>query len=108
MFVPRTAPDVAAVELDGEAVLYDEDRKTVHLLSPTATVLWNCLRWQTARSPRSQQTLLTHMVSPPRLLWTTIRVACDVGRHNLLVGVIADPEPQPELLDADELSDESG
>ena len=36
---PRHHPAVAAVELDGEAVLYHEDANTVHLLNPSATIV---------------------------------------------------------------------
>jgi PqqD family protein of HPr-rel-A system len=32
---------VATVELDGEAVLFDERSGSLHLLDPIATVIWN-------------------------------------------------------------------
>ncbi len=32
---------VAWVEVDGEGLLYDEVRKRVHVLSPTATLIWS-------------------------------------------------------------------
>jgi len=38
---PAAWPWVATAVLDGEAVLYDEQRHTVHRLNPTATALWN-------------------------------------------------------------------
>jgi PqqD family protein of HPr-rel-A system len=41
-FVPCLAADVSSVVLDGEAVLYDESSHRVHLLNPTATVIWAC------------------------------------------------------------------
>lgn len=41
-YVPRRGAHVASVELDGEGVLYDERTGDLHLLNPTATVLWSC------------------------------------------------------------------
>ncbi len=38
---PRMVPGVASVELDGEVVLLDEEHQ-VHLLNPTAGLLWAC------------------------------------------------------------------
>ena len=35
--------DVASVELDGEIVLYDDGRRRLHRLNPTASTLWQCL-----------------------------------------------------------------
>jgi hypothetical protein len=34
---------VAAVELDGEVVLYDQQQRTVSVLNPTATLVWATL-----------------------------------------------------------------
>ena len=41
-FSPRPRSGVAAVELDGEAVLYDEATGRTNLLNPTATAVWFC------------------------------------------------------------------
>ena len=39
-FAPTRAPSAYTVELDGEAVLYDEVADRLHLLNHTATLLW--------------------------------------------------------------------
>ncbi|MGH6998029.1 MAG: PqqD family protein [Phenylobacterium sp.] len=41
-FAPAVAPSVSSVELEGEAVLYDEATETVHRLNPTAALAWAC------------------------------------------------------------------
>jgi len=41
-FVPNAKETVAAVELDGEVVLYEEEFGGAHVLSPTASVVWSC------------------------------------------------------------------
>ncbi|MDP8961426.1 MAG: PqqD family protein [Actinomycetota bacterium] len=39
---PRPRP-LASVELDGETILYQEDSGGLHVLNPTATLVWRCL-----------------------------------------------------------------
>ena len=41
-FVPRPRDGVTAVELDGEGVLYSEETGGLHVLNPTATLIWTC------------------------------------------------------------------
>jgi PqqD family protein of HPr-rel-A system len=38
---PKTREDLAVVELDGEAVVYDESTGNLHHLNPTATIIFN-------------------------------------------------------------------
>lgn len=40
---PRRRPQIAWVQLDGEAVLYDEESGDVHVLNPTGAIVWECL-----------------------------------------------------------------
>ncbi|MGH9247605.1 MAG: PqqD family protein [Acidimicrobiales bacterium] len=42
ILVVSRRPDVAMVELDGEAVLYDDGTNRAHVLNRVATLLWNC------------------------------------------------------------------
>lgn len=37
---PRQAPDIAERYVDGEIVLYDPQRQTVHVLNATAAFVW--------------------------------------------------------------------
>jgi len=37
---PRTRPDLTVVEIDGEAVVYDEVEDRLHYLNPTATLVF--------------------------------------------------------------------
>jgi hypothetical protein len=39
--VPRCPPTVASAELDGELVLYDEDRRRLIVLNETAALVWS-------------------------------------------------------------------
>ena len=38
---PKVREDLAVVELDGEAVVYDEANNLIHHLNPTATIIFN-------------------------------------------------------------------
>ncbi len=38
---PKVRDDLAVVEIDGEAVIYDEDSGQLHHLNPTATVIFS-------------------------------------------------------------------
>lgn len=46
--VPQIAENVAWVELDGEGVLYDEYGQRVHVLSPSATLIWSGIDGRTS------------------------------------------------------------
>lgn len=39
----RPPPDVEWVEVEGQAVVYDQSRDALHLLDPIATVVWHLL-----------------------------------------------------------------
>jgi len=39
---PRARTDLAVVELEGEAVIYDPVSDELHQLNPTATIVFNC------------------------------------------------------------------
>jgi hypothetical protein len=41
-FVPRRGTGIHTVELDGEAVLHDEEDGRLHLLNATGALLWAC------------------------------------------------------------------
>lgn len=41
-FVPRQRKGVAAVEIEGEGLVYDEASNAWHLLNPTGYVVWLC------------------------------------------------------------------
>jgi hypothetical protein len=46
--VPYVPESIAWAEVDGETVLYDEVQKKVHVLSPTATLVWSGIDGRTS------------------------------------------------------------
>jgi hypothetical protein len=96
-FAPRAAAHVASVEIDGEAVLYDEERETVHLLSPTATVLWNCFDGSGTIAEIAADVADAYEVDVAIVCEDIVRTTRELGRHNLIAGVVPDPEPDPDV-----------
>lgn len=41
-FVPRARRACSKIELDGDVILVDDDSGAVHLLNPTARIVWSC------------------------------------------------------------------
>jgi hypothetical protein len=46
--VPAVPATIASVEVDGEAVVYDERRQSVHVLNPTAMLVWTGIDGRTS------------------------------------------------------------
>jgi hypothetical protein len=42
-FVAQRRQETLTVEIDGEAIIYDESQEVAHLLSPTAAIVWEQL-----------------------------------------------------------------
>lgn len=49
-FVPRRREHVITAELDGEAVLFNEDTGRIHALDRIAALVWSCLNGATVRA----------------------------------------------------------
>lgn len=39
---PKKRDNLLYRELDGEGIIYDQEKSMVHTLNPTATLIWNC------------------------------------------------------------------
>ena len=94
-FVPERAPSVYTVEIDGEAVLLDEDANRLHHLNHTAALLWACFDghariWELA-AEIAEELGLAH----DTVLADTLRVVRELGREGLLAGIRAD-EPESD------------
>jgi PqqD family protein of HPr-rel-A system len=88
---PRARPDLTVVELDGEAVIYDEATGDLHRLNATATVVFSLLDGSTTLDDLSADLAATYGV-PPTQVGEQVRALVDglAGSH-LLVG--AEPDP---------------
>jgi hypothetical protein len=86
-FVPRSRETVASVELDGEAVLYDEETGEAHVLSPTATVVWFCCDGGGTIEEISKDIAEAFATDPGAVREDVLRVVREFGGLGLLDGV---------------------
>jgi hypothetical protein len=88
-FVPVQSPHTFVVELDGEAVVLDEDANRIHLLNQTATLIWNCLDGEV--DVRGLAVEIGEVLGLPfeQVLADTLAVVRNLGDEGLLDGVTA-------------------
>jgi hypothetical protein len=93
-FVPVRGTWVHTVEIDGEAVLLDEDENRLHHLNHTAALLWSCFDGQAAVGQLAAEIADELDLPLDAVLDDTLRVVRELGREGLLLGVRAErPEP---------------
>ena len=90
--IPVPYGAVVGVELDGEAVLYHEEAKTVHVLNPTATIIWNCLDGRIGLERLCLDLGEAFEVPVERLRSDVVNAVRELGRQGLLQGVQPDTE----------------
>jgi hypothetical protein len=91
-FKPVKTSHVVGVELDGEAVLYQESARTLHLLNPTATVIWNCVDGESDLDSLADALAAAFSVDLQRVRDDVLEVVRQFGRQGLLDQVAPDPE----------------
>jgi hypothetical protein len=88
-FVPSVRPTVADVEIDGEAVLYDETRAAVHVLNDTAALVWACCDGTGTVASIAADIAAAFRMEPDSVLADVIDVVRRFAREGLLVGIAA-------------------
>lgn len=91
------SPHVAAVELDGEAVLYHEQLRIVCVLDPTATLIWNSLDGEDDLATIAEQLAAQFGAPVGEVTDDVVTGARDLGARGLLADVAADPDVLTEL-----------
>jgi hypothetical protein len=100
-FVVDFRSSVAAVVLDGEAVLLDGDTGAVHTLNPTATLVWQCCDGA-ARLGEIIDDLadVFHEAERAAIAADVLDLARQMARQGLMQGVRAEPpEEEPHQHD---------
>lgn len=99
-FSATREPAVVGVELDGEAVLYHEELRTVCVLNPTATVVWNCLDGSSDLETLCEDLAEAFSVDVGSVRKDVLDIVREFGRQ----GLLEDVEPDPEVVAAYTLS----
>lgn len=91
-FVPQPKSTVATAELDGEAVLYDEEIGSLHTLDPIGTVVWSCFDGTASLSEIAGELAAAFGTGAGTVADDVLALARQLGRQGVLHGVAADPE----------------
>ena len=88
-FAPARSANVYTVEIDGEAVLLDEEANRLHHLNHTAALLWACFDGHAV--VRDLAAEISEELDLPfeTVLADTLAVVRDLGTEGLLDGVSA-------------------
>lgn len=90
-YVARRVQPEAAVELDGDEVLYVPDPPRLFTLNPTARVVWHSLDGVVSVGGLAEELSDEFGVERERMLSDVLGLVRELGRSGLLVGVTADP-----------------
>ena len=91
-FVPHQHSAVASIELDGEAVLYDDITGALHVLNPSASVLWACFDGTGTIGELADDLAEAYSVDREQVLADALETARQLGRAGLLEGVAREGE----------------
>jgi hypothetical protein len=92
-FVPRRAPSTHTVEIDGEAIVLDEEQNRLHLLNASATVVWTCCDGSGTLAEIAHDLADTVDRPADQLVSELVALARTLGAEGLLDGVSPDPGP---------------
>ena len=92
-FVPRQAPKTHTVEIDGEAIVLDEEQNRLHLLNVSATIVWTCCDGSGTLAEIAEDLAEAVGNPPEQLVAELVDLARTLGAEGLLEGVAADPGP---------------
>jgi hypothetical protein len=90
-FVARKGDEVVSVELDGEAVLFHEQDETLHVLSQSATIIWNLLDGHSSLDKIAELIAEAFRVEFEVMRRDVIGAVRNLGARGLLEGVPGDP-----------------
>lgn len=88
-FLALARPEVAGIELAGEAVLLDEAGE-LHLLNSTATIVWHCCDGSASLAEIAAELAISFVAGQNEIERDVIETARQFGRKGLLEGVQAE------------------
>jgi hypothetical protein len=90
-FVPARGTRAYTVEIDGEAIVLDEEQNRLHLLNATATILWACFDGQSTLAAIADDVAETVALDAAQITDEVVALARTLGAEGLLDGVVPDP-----------------
>src|SRR5690349_9485981 len=92
-FVPVRASRTHTVEIDGEAIVLDEEANRLHLLNASATIVWTCCDGSGTLAEIAADLAEAVGRAPEQLVDELVTLARTLGAEGLLDGVAPDPGP---------------
>jgi hypothetical protein len=89
-FVANPRREVVTVEIDGDAIVYDELRETTHLLNPTGAIVWGLLDGETRLDELSADLAEVFGVGVEEVLADVVALVRELGQRGLLEHVTAE------------------
>ena len=89
-FVAHPRREVVTVEIDGDAVVYDELRETTHLLNPTGAIVWRLLDGETRLDELSADLAAVFGLGVEEVLADVVALVHELGQRGLLEHVAAE------------------
>jgi hypothetical protein len=94
---PKVRDDLTVVELDGEAVIYDEINGDLHRLNPTATLVFSLLDGSATLEELAHDIADAYSMPVDEVIVQVRELAEQLAASHLLVG----SEPDPADMDGD-------
>jgi len=94
-FVAQPRREVVTVEIDGDAVIYDELLETTHLLNTSAAIVWALLDGETRLDELSADLAEAFGIGVGEVLADVVRIVRELGQRGLLEDVSSE-EAQDE------------
>jgi len=91
-FVAHPRREVVTVEIDGDAVVYDELQETTHLLNPTGAIVWGLLDGETRLDELSADLAEAFGVGVEEVLADLVALVRELDQRGLLEHVAAECE----------------
>lgn len=83
-FVAHQRQQVVTVEIEGEVIVYDEVQEVAHLLSPTATIVWELLDGRSRLEEVAVDLAQAFDVSTELVLGDVLKLVQEFARQGLL------------------------
>jgi hypothetical protein len=93
------------VEIDGDAIVLDEDQNRLHLLNATAALVWTFCDGSGTLAEIANDLAEVFDSPPDQLVAELVALARVLGAEGLLDGVAADPGPHGIEVPQVEVSD---
>ncbi len=89
-FVPHPRREVVTVEIDGDAVVYDEQQEMAHLLNPTGSIVWRLLDGQSRLDELSADLAAVFGIAVEEVLSEVVALISELRQRGLLEDVDGD------------------